>query len=142
MPWLRSVAVWILLMVLESLHGTFRTLVLAPRIGDFPARRLSVLTGTALIFLMTMLTFRWLGVHSTRVLLCIGALWVALTVLFEISLGRLVFHFDWARVAADYDLSRGGLMGFGLVAMLFMPLLVASIRGRPTQSANNRWMGP
>ena len=142
MLWVRSLAVWVLLMAVESIHGTLRTLLLAPRIGEFPARRLSVLSGTVLIFLITLLTFRWLRAFSARMLLAIGALWVAMTVLFEVALGRFVFHFDWARIFADYDLSHGGLMVVGLIAMLFMPLLVARIRGLPAQSANNRWRGP
>ena len=106
MPWIRSLAVWMLLMLAESLRGSLRALVLAPRIGDLPARRLSVLTGTVLIYLITMATLRWLRVHSNRALLGIGVSWVLLTVLFEIGLGRLVLRFDWARILADYDLSR------------------------------------
>ena len=129
-------------MVVESLHGALRNLPLAPRIGDLAARRLSVLTGTVLIFLVTLVTFRWLRADSARTLLCIGALWVGMTVLFEVVLGRFVFHFDWPRILADYDLPHGGVMGLGLLAMLCMPLLVAKIHGVPAQSANNRRSGP
>jgi hypothetical protein len=114
-------------MVAESVHGALRTLLLAPRIGEVPARRIGVLTGTVLIFLLCLLTSRWLAARSLRALFGVGALWVGLTVLFEIVLGRWLFGFDWQRILADYDLARGGLMGLGLVALLFMPMLAATL---------------
>ena len=130
MPWLRALFVWLVIIVAESVHGTLRTLHLAPAIGDFQARRVGVVIGTVLIFAIALAFTRWIGAQSRRQLLGIGALWVALTVAFEVGLGRAVLHFDWARILADYDLSRGGLMGFGLLAMFFIPLLAARIRGR------------
>jgi hypothetical protein len=128
-PWLRALLVWLVIIVAESVHGTLRTLYLAPALGDFPARRVGVLIGTALIFVVALAFTRWIGARSRRQLLGIGALWVGLTVAFEVLLGRALLHYDWARILADYDLSRGGLMGFGLLAMFFMPLLAARIRG-------------
>lgn len=117
-------------MVAESLHGIFRTRVLAPRIGEVPARQLGVLTGTVLIFLICLMSIRWLAARSPRELLGVGALWVLLTVLFEIVLGRWLLGFDWHRILADYDLARGGLMGLGLVALLFIPMLAATLRAK------------
>ena len=70
-----------------------------------------------------------MGTQPGEVLLRVGALWVTLTVLFEVGLGRLVFGYGWGRIGLDYDLARGGLMGPGLVAMLFMPLAAARLRG-------------
>jgi hypothetical protein len=128
-PWLRALLVWLVIIVAESVHGTLRTLYLAPALGDLPARRVGVFIGTALIFVVALAFTRWIGARSRRQLLGIGALWVGLTVAFEVLLGRALLHYDWARILADYDLSRGGLMGFGLLAMFFMPLLAARIRG-------------
>ena len=130
MPWLRALLVWLVIILAESVHGALRTMHLAPVIGDLPARRVGVLIGTAIVCVIALGFTRWIGAHSRWQLLGIGALWVALTVAFEVALGRAVLHFDWARILADYDLSRGGLMGFGLLAMLFIPLLAARIRGR------------
>jgi hypothetical protein len=133
-PWLRALLVWLVIIVAESVHGTLRTLYLAPAIGDFPARRVGVFIGTAIIFVIALAFTRWVGAQTRRQLLGIGALWVVLTVAFEVGLGRAVMHLDWARILADYDLSRGGLMGFGLLAMFFMPLLAARILGQSRPS--------
>jgi hypothetical protein len=124
----RALLIWLLLMVAESVHGTLRTLFLTPILGDMPARRLSVLTGAVLIFLITLVTIRWLGTKRTGQLLGIGLLWVVLTVVFEIALGRLIMNLDWSRIAADYDLRQGGLMPLGLLFMLLAPNIAARLR--------------
>ena len=128
MTWLRSIAIWLLIIIVESIHGTLRQLYLAPLIGDFRARRISVFTAIALIFVITLLTIRWLRTHHTGTLVRVGAVWVTLTFLFEVGLG-LVVGYDWNRIFEDYDLSKGGLMGLGLLAMLFTPLIAARVRG-------------
>lgn len=127
MPWLRAFAVWLVIIFVESVHGTLRQLFLVPVLGDFRARQVSVLTGSLLIFLVAWLFIRWLGATGRRALLGIGLLWVVLTVVFEIALGRLL-GFEWRRLFEDYDLPHGGLMGLGLVVMLFTPLLAARLR--------------
>ncbi|MFO1401710.1 MAG: hypothetical protein U1F30_10960 [Steroidobacteraceae bacterium] len=115
--------------MVESMHGTLRQLFLAPLVGDFQARRIAVFTGIALVLLTAVVTVRWLDARDSTQSLGVGALWVALTVAFEIALGRAVLGYGWSRIIEDYDLSRGGLMGVGLIAMLFTPLVAARIRG-------------
>ena len=68
--------------------------------------------------------------RHTAVLVRIGLLWVLLAVTFEVGLGRLL-GYPLSRILSDYDLSRGGLMGLGLAAMLFAPLAAARLRGCP-----------
>jgi hypothetical protein len=130
-PWVRALLVWLVIIVAESVNGTLRTLYLAPVIGDFPARRVGVFIAIAIIFGITLAFTRWMGARTRTQLLGIGLLWVVLTVTFEFALGRGVLHYDWSRILSDYDLSRGGLMVFGLLAMVFTPLLAARVRGLP-----------
>lgn len=127
MPWIRALAVWLLIMIAESIHGVLRQFLVVPLIGDLRARQVGVLTGTAIVFLVAWLLIRWVNTPDRRLLLGIGVLWVALTIVFEIVLGRLL-GLEWNRIFADYDLGHGGLMGLGLAAMLFMPLIVAKLR--------------
>ena len=129
-PWTRAVLAWLLLIVAESVHGTLRQVWMAPLLGDLPARRWSMLTGAALILGVAWLTSRFVGLSARRALLGVGALWVALTAAFEVALGRWALGYPWARILEDYDLSRGGLMGLGLLWLLFAPLLAARLRGR------------
>lgn len=128
MKWPRAVAVWLLMMLVESLHGIARNLLLAPLLGDAQARRVSVATGALLIFLIALLTIRWIGAHRTPALLAIGAIWVLMTVAFEVLLGRHVLGMGWDRITSDYDPSRGGLMTLGLLCMFLSPLVAARLR--------------
>jgi hypothetical protein len=64
-------------------------------------------------------------------------MWLSLTLLFEFGLGRLVLGFSWGRLLSDYDISRGGLLPFGLILLTLSPLVAARLRGvekrRPQQ---------
>lgn len=136
MNWHRAIAVWILIVIAESIHGTIRQLFIAPAIGDVPARQVGVFVGSALILLISWLTARWLGAKTFKDQLRVGVLWVVLIVIFEFSLGSAL-GYTRERMLSDYNLAQGGLMGFGLVFMLFAPLLGATLRSMGRHSANN-----
>ena len=125
----RASAVWLVLMIAESVHGALRMMLLAPRVGDFKARQISVFTGSLLILSVAYLFVRWIRAGTTGRLLVVGLVWLALTVLFEVVLGRFVMGYSWDRLASDYDLARGGLMPFGLVILTLSPLAAAKLRG-------------
>jgi hypothetical protein len=133
---LRAVLVWLVIIAAETVHGFLRTLLLVPLVGDFPARRVSVLTGSLLIFGVALVFVRWIAAGTRLRLLGVGLLWVVLTVLFEIALGRYALGLSWDRIAEDYDVTRGGLLGFGLLFMAAAPTLAAKLRRR--SAANSR----
>ena len=128
MNWYRAVAIWFLIALAESVHGTIRRLFIAPVMGDLSARQIGVLTGSTIIFLISWLSIRWIGARKFTYQLEVGALWVVLTVLFEVGLG-LALGYPQARILSDYNVAQGGLMGFGLLFMLFAPSLAAKVRG-------------
>lgn len=125
---LRAFAVWLIIIVAESIHGTIRQLFLSPIVGDFPARRIAVFSGMILIFFITYIFIRWIDAPSFKSLFAVGLMWVMLTVLFEFILGFFVFDYTRERIFEDYNLTRGGLMGFGLLFMFFAPLFAAKVR--------------
>jgi hypothetical protein len=129
MRWLRALAVWLAIVVAETLHGIARTLWLTPVVGDHAARQIGVFSGSVLIFVITWFAIGWIGLRSRRELLAAGAAWVVLLLAFEIVLGRTVMGFGWDRIAAEFDPSRGGLLLLGHVALLLMPLIAARLRG-------------
>jgi hypothetical protein len=124
----RAIAIWMLIIAAETVHGIFRTIFLVPMLGDFRARQFSVFTGCLLIFTVAYFLTSWIGARTKKQLLAVGILWVVLTVLFEMALGRFVLDLSWSRITEDYDLSRGGLLGFGLLFMAITPILVARLR--------------
>jgi hypothetical protein len=84
-------AVWLVLIAVETVHGILRTLLLVPLVGDLPARQIGVPLGSLLLFAVAYLfIIRWIAARTALQLLGVGLLWVVLTVLFEVGLGRLV----------------------------------------------------
>ena len=132
----RAFFVWLMIVFAESVHGTLRQLFLAPLIGNFPARRIAFFVGMLLIFLIAYLFIRWIRAENTTQLFIIGLMWAILMLSFEFGLGILVLNYSRERMLEDYDISRGGLMGFGIVFMMFAPLLAAKARRLILPSAN------
>jgi hypothetical protein len=125
--WRRAAAVWMLVILAETVHGILRELLLAPAVGALAARQIGVPVGCVIIFAIAWGTVRWIGASGHRQWLAIGALWVALTVVFEISLG-LAIGASWTRILSDYNPARGGFMLFGLAFMGIAPWLAARMR--------------
>lgn len=125
--WWRTIVVWFALMGAETIHGILRRVLLEPVVGDFRARQISVFTGALIILVVAYLFVPWFRTRSTRSLFLIGLAWLALTVTFEVLLGRFM-HLSWERILSDYNLAQGGLMPIGLLVLLFSPLIAARLR--------------
>jgi len=125
---IRAFLVWLVIIAAETIHGILRGVLLVPLVGDLPARQIGVLIGSLLIFGVACLFIRWIAARTKGQLLGVGVVWVVLTVLFEIGLGRLVLGLPWERITEDYDVTRGGFMGLGLLFMAMSPLLAARVR--------------
>ena len=127
-PLARAVGIWLTLIAVESIHGVMRRLFIEPELGDLPARQLSVVTGALLITLVYWFTLKWLGPQPVRRWWTCGLFWLALTLAFEIGLGRTT-GMSWDRIASDFDPRRGGLLAFGMLVILVAPRLLARHRG-------------
>jgi hypothetical protein len=97
-------------------------------VGDFRARRISVLVGALLKLTIAYLSIKWIRSPSTASLIAVGFLWLLLTLLFELSLGS-IFGLTWERIISDYDLRRGGLLPLGLIVLTISPLVAARLQG-------------
>ena len=126
-PWRRALLVWMLIVLAETAHGMVRELFIAPAIGDLRARQLGVFIGSVLVIAIAWFTARWLDARTRGVQLMIGALWVVLTLIFEILLGRAIGA-SWERIASDFNPARGGFMLAGLAVLFFAPRIAARLR--------------
>jgi hypothetical protein len=128
MCWLRALAVWLLLMGAEVIHGILRTIFLVPIAGDFRSRQIGVLTGSLVILAIVFLFIRWIGLWKRTSQIAVGFTWLVLTLVFEISLGRFVIGSSWERIGADFNVFRGGLLPIGLLILFLSPLIAARFR--------------
>jgi hypothetical protein len=101
MIYLRSIAIWLVFIIIESLNGTIRTLWLVASLGDLLAHQVSFVTGSLLILMIATIFVRWLKISNFSQAIGVGVLWMLLTVMFEIGLGRFVLGYSWAQIAAD-----------------------------------------
>lgn len=124
----RAVLVWMLFILAESVQGALRRTLMSPGL-EMLVRQASVVVGVVLIFAITWFAMRWLRIRSNAGALAVGVFWVALTVAFEVVLGR-VMGAPWSRILGDYDLSQGSLMPLGLLAMALTPWMVRRLQTR------------
>ena len=128
MPW-RSLVVWLGILVLASLNGALRDLVVAPRLGDTVARALSTVILGGLVLLVTWWSVSWIGPRARSDAIAIGVIWVICTLAFEFVAGHYLFRKPWAELLADYDLRRGRIWIAVLVVTFAAPLWMARLRG-------------
>jgi hypothetical protein len=128
MSWSRALAAWFFIAVAESINGTLRRIFILPVIGDLRAHQVGVLVASLIIFAIAWACIRWIGARTFSEQLTVGAFWVALMAVFEVSLG-LAFGYSPERILSDYNVAEGRLMIFGMTFMLFAPVLAAKARG-------------
>jgi hypothetical protein len=126
---LRALAVWVGILVLASVNGALRDLVMTPRLGDPVARAISTVLLCGLVLLVTWLTLRWIGPCSRTDAIVIGGVWVACTLAFEFLAGHYLFRKPWVELLADYDLRRGRIWIAVLVVTFAAPCLIGRVRG-------------
>lgn len=124
----RASAAWLLLISAESLHGTLRELLLRPLVGDLRARQLALLTGSVIVVGVACGVTRWIRAETSRARWLVGLLWVALTLSFEVGLGRFALGYSWDRLLQDYDVTRGGWLWLGMIVLLVSPHIAARVR--------------
>ena len=127
----QAVVVWLGLLVFAVINGYFRVNFLEPQVGSEVAHFVSTTTLCGAVFLATLL---FIGnqrlTPAPRDLFGIGLLWSTSTVLFETILGLAAGRRSATDLFADYDLLRGRLFVFVLVAEAAAPPLVGWFRDR------------
>ncbi|HEY5553178.1 MAG TPA: hypothetical protein VIK52_14895 [Opitutaceae bacterium] len=125
---LKATAICIVIAAAETLHGIARVRFLNRRLGDKRARQVAVFSASAIILFIGWFTVPWIAPASRADCLSIGALWLALMLAFEFTLGRMVFRMPWRRIFADFDPTKGGLLAIGMLVLFATPWIIANWR--------------
>ena len=123
----RGLLIWLLIMLVETIHGVLRGAFLTPRIGLAAAERIGWRVAALLVMAIAVLTIRWTGLGTRRQLLGLGAAWAMLTALFELAIGALR-GLDTASLLAALNPATGSV-AWSAALMLVAPLLAARLRG-------------
>ena len=124
----RGAVVWLAILLLASVNGAVRDLIVAPRIGDTLARAISTLILCTVVLLVAWLSIRWIGPRTNRQALGIGLCWLALTLTFEVGAARLSGK-PWSVVLADYAVLRGRIWVLVPIVTFLAPRWVGRRRG-------------
>lgn len=122
----RALVVWALIAAAETVHGVVRGWLVVPALGETAAQRLGFVVGSLIVLGIAWATSHWLDAATRPRQALAGVLWAALMAGFEVLVGQ-ARGFDATRIAAEFDPSRGGLMGFGLLLMLLAPAVGARL---------------
>jgi hypothetical protein len=125
----RAFLVWIAIACAETLHGILRVRLLNRRVGDKVARRIAVFSGSAIILTIGWFSIPWIAPASSTDSLMVGALWLVLMLSYDIGLARFAFRMSWSRIAADFDIRRGNLLGIGMLTLFATPFLIGRWKG-------------
>lgn len=128
--WAKSLVMWLALLLAMMVNGFFRGLVLQPRLGEHVARQVASLLGVCIILALTGPFVERLGSPGSARLLGVGALWLVLTIAFELLLGHFVSGATWETQLADYNLLRGRLWPLVLLTTLLAPWLWGLVHRR------------
>lgn len=127
---LKSLAIWLFILLCAIANGGFREAVLLPHIGTTPAYLLSGALLASLILGVATGCIRWLGIESPSQALRTGAFWLLLTLAFEFGFGRLVQDKPWPMLLQAYTFQDGNLWPLVLLVTLLAPRIALWLRGK------------
>jgi len=119
---------WVVLLVLALVNGVARSRFYEHRFDNLLAHYISVFTLVVLIsvvsyFLVLLCTPPMTEANTIGV----GVVWVIFSFLFEFGAGHYFAGMKWKQLLADYDISRGRILGLVLIAQLVGPYVVFRI---------------
>ena len=127
---LKATAVWLVILVCAALNGGLREALLLPWLGKPIALAVSGVVLSIAIVAISLLFVPWLGRLSASQCLCVGQLWLCLTLVFESAFGRFVQHQSWQQLIEAYTFKDGNIWPLVLVVTFAAPLFAVRMRGR------------
>ncbi len=125
----KSFEVWLFVAIAASMNGMFRSLFLVPRVGEYTAHVLSVLTLLIVILLSSsVLVNRFMKDSMNSDLFLVGLIWVALSVTTDLVFEHYFLQIPWNGVLNDYNFFSGHIWILVLMTELIGPWFMASNR--------------
>jgi hypothetical protein len=122
---LHVAGLFILVAASEMLNGIARMILLNKCVGVMNAKRISLLPAMALCLLICYYYVPFLRIRTDTGLLILGISLSIFMGLFDIMVARFIVKARWDTILDDFNIVKGNLLGFGMVAMVFCPLLAS-----------------
>jgi hypothetical protein len=124
----KAILIWLVIAILAVGNGVFRESVLVPTLGHGLALPMSGISLSIIVFIVTYLSFGFIGKKDVLTYFLIGFQWVLMTLLFEFAFGHYVAGKSWSILIKEFDITKGNLFIFVLLMSLISPFLVAKIK--------------
>ena len=118
---------WIPMTVIAFANATLRQLVFIRHMSELRAHQLSTITLIVLCSIYVWLIFPHLYIPKIQQAFVAGGMWLALTVLFEFSLGLFTGR-SFSTLLTDYNLMAGRIWLFFLLWLFLLPYVNYIIR--------------
>jgi hypothetical protein len=119
----RYLLAWIPMLGVALANGAFREGWLVPRLGEHQGRQVSTVLLVVLLAVYIGAVMKLWPARSSRHAIAIGALWLVLTLAFELALGRFVSGLSWREMLAEYDLASGRLWALVPLTVAVAPVV-------------------
>jgi len=124
----RALALCVALAGTETLHGIPRTVLLVPRVGKELALKLSILSGSALAFLVCWFFVPSISLTTLPEHFALGLFLALFMASFDVALGRWLLRRKWSKVLQDFNPSTGNYLVFGIALLVVIPALAHLLR--------------
>jgi len=114
---------WIPLLVIAIANGALRQIWYQQFMTEQAANQLSCLSGSSLFLLYTILLGKFFRLYSAAHALFAGLLWLAMTIAFEFTFGRLFLLAPWEKLLHEYNIFDGRLWSLVLLVVFVSPYL-------------------
>jgi hypothetical protein len=119
---------WIPMVFIAIANGVARDWGYKRYVTELRAHQISTLIGAVLFTIYTWALGRRWPLESSAQAFTIGAIWVVLTIAFEILFGHFVAKFTWRKLAMDYNLLKGRVWVLILLWLFVLPYAVYRFR--------------
>ncbi len=119
---------WIPMVFLAVANGIVRDKGYKRLMPELRAHQLSTLIAIAVFTFYAEALGRLLPLPSARAAATVGAIWLVLTIAFEVIFGHFVAKFTWRRLAMDYNLLKGRVWVVFLIWLAALPSIVFRLR--------------
>lgn len=122
---LKSIGIWLLIVIAAIINGAIRDKLLTPLIGAHLSLPISGITLSFLVFVITYFAIPVFGNIKSRGYIFIGLFWIILTLAFEYLFGHYVIGKSWYEINQVFDVYNGNLFTVVLVVTGLSPWAAA-----------------
>lgn len=128
---IKTVIVWIFIAFGEIINGNIRVRYLQRKFGQYRAKKISFFSGTAIFTTIIWFSLSWIAPSNLFQCFGVGLILMLLMLLLDIYFGKYIFCYSWKKIADDFNLRKGNLLGVGMFFILLCPAIVFLLQGKP-----------